>query len=1050
MSDLHFSVSEKFGFNIDNAENLVDMLLRDISAQNFCVDTIFITGDISFSGQKEELDSVHDRFLAPLIEKLNLSFSDLYIVPGNHDMDRSKVSTSESLLRKNCTAEDLETVFTSINNNKEAWNRTDNYREFEAQLKKHQDNIIFDTPLITIRDSGKNLRIHCINSAWLAVDDNDNGNLRVLPCIKESIENHGKNKKNIILMHHPINWMSKDEINSVSRIIEKKVDAVFYGHMHEFEQSVTINFSNDITLKLQAGTIDTRSDNSGYSFISLDSNDSFEYGKIYYRKLDKDNQIYKAWTERIENGFSDFSIDKRCIFDSAKFCEKSGDLIEEIEFSHLVNIGKNTDKKLKLSQIFIEPKISEDRAIEKSMPDIGKIKNFTDLQSAHGCILISATEQQGRTTLLKKLQLEYLTDQSNYNLSHIVFYIDLSFNFSTSHKILNHFISNYEDSDLQTSFSGKLKSCISDGNAVFLVDNYDRCSAETLKSINEFIEKYSSNKFIITGEIENNTNNLTKLISAYSGLVYNAALSNIARCDIRQIISRRPINSPLHSDDELFQNLTKLVDNSQLPHNHFVYSILLLIYEEKHKLVGILNEADIIENYIEILLEKHCMNASKSTPEYKVLLHFLGFVCSKLLTTKRAFLSDKEMHKYIIEFEELTFNEFPIQSYINPVIDSGIIISRSNSSYEFSNNCFLYFFSAYYMNVNEDLKSYVFEDDNYKDLDKVIEYYASINSTNFDVLDFFENKVKKSREDLKEEVYKTHNINLESLKIDEIPTISLLDFASSSDEFESSIDELEIDHQKYDAVLDKNVPLRGGKNTSSSKIQEKEEVNDENSSELLSKITNYRRELSIFSKVFRNTELVMNPTEVMRMFDLIIDSYVFMIKSDIASLNESTVLPLLLPKFEEKTSGQEITLDEKSEILEKFKVILSVIRAFVPNTVEQLLSNNLSTKKPRFTKILNNKLSSTKESDIEELLIRFLLLDIERGNFKSHISELYKLQGKVTSSALFLKLLQLTYTRHDFKLDEKTFLQNTLKDLVKNNRSVNKEELKKLSLVYED
>ncbi|WP_439147971.1 hypothetical protein, partial [Vibrio sp.] len=56
----------------------------------------------------------------------------------------------------------------------------------------------------------------------------------------------------------------------------------------------------------------------------------------------------------------------------------------------------------------------------------------------------------------------------------------------------------------------------------------------------------------------------------------------------------------------------------------------------------------------------------------------------------------------------------------------------------------------------------------------------------------------------------------------------------------------------------------------------------------------------------------------------------------------------------------------------------------------------------------------------------------------------------IASSSLFLKLLQLTYSRHDFKPDEKNYAQHMMTELVKNNRSVSQKAIKKLSSIYED
>ncbi|PMO18467.1 hypothetical protein BCT15_03610 [Vibrio splendidus] len=1020
--------------------------MNDIHSQDIKIDTVFITGDISFSGQQDEFAAIDSQFITPLLTKLNLTVNDLYLVPGNHDMNRSKVSSAESITRKHASSEEIQDIFRSVNSNEDSWKRLDNYNEFYDHKKSLQDNVIYNSPLITVREVGKNLRVHCINSAWLAGDDNDNGFLRILPTLSHTLDRYGKKTSNILLMHHPINWMNKNESNEISRLIEKNVDAVFYGHMHEFEQSITINFSSDITLKLQAGTIDLRNPNAGYSIISLNSNNSFQYGRVIYRKYVPDQTSYQPWVDRIEYGFSDFSLDKNSIFDSSKFCEKSSELLDEIEYSHLINIGRASNEKLKLSDIFIQPKLVSDDSLKQSMPEIGIIKCIDDLKNIKGCSLISGTEQQGRTTLLKKIQLSILKKQADYNLQNVVFYIDLSIDYASSNKILNQLLMNYEDSNLQTSFDTKLKSSIKNGNAVILVDNYDKCTETCLSSINQFIANNNTNKFIISGETENNIISLKNIISTYQGDVYNAIISDIARCDVREIISKRPIKSPLHSDDELFHNLIKVIDNSQLPHNHFVYSILLLIYEEKNNLVGILNEADIIENYIEILLHKHCINSNTKYPTYKVLLHLLGYICSKLIYDKKTFLSYKELTKYIMDFETLTFHDFDFENYLKPILDSGLLYKSNSGDYEFSNSCFLYYFSAYFMNTDETLKEFVFAENNYIHLEKIVEYYASINSSNFNVLNFFESNVIKRRDELSQEINDSQNINIESLNIDDIPSISLLDFASSSKSFEESIDSFNVEQSKYDEELDNTVPLRGKKEKDNSIEHISKDINSEN----VCKTIRYRRELSLLSKVFRNTELVMDPQEVMRIFDYIIDSYSFLIKAELASLNDSVVLPLLVPTFEKKISSGDITQQEKDKIFDNLKLALQVIRAFVPNATEQLLSNNLSTKKPRFNNILNQKLKNTNSDGMEEMLIRFLLLDIERGSFKHHIKELYNIKGNIASSSLFLKLLQLTYSRHDFKPDEKNYAQHMMTELVKNNRSVSQKAIKKLSSIYED
>ena len=138
------------------------------------------------------------------------------------------------------------------------------------------------------------------------------------------------------------------------------------------------------------------------------------------------------------------------------------------------------------------------------------------------------------------------------------------------------------------------------------------------------------------------------------------------RNDVRKIISLRPQLSQVISEDEVFNNVIGLINNSQLPHNHFVYSILLVIYESENDLSGILNESDIIENYIEILLRKHCMDIPADKPQYKVLIQFFGYLATSMLNKQSSQLTEKECMKVVMEYEDCTFNEFRVNDYFEP------------------------------------------------------------------------------------------------------------------------------------------------------------------------------------------------------------------------------------------------------------------------------------------------------------------------------------------------------------------------------------------------
>ncbi|WP_231871895.1 hypothetical protein, partial [Oleiphilus sp. HI0079] len=118
-----------------------------------------------------------------------------------------------------------------------------------------------------------------------------------------------------------------------------------------------------------------------------------------------------------------------------------------------------------------------------------------------------------------------------------------------------------------------------------------------------------------------------------------------------------------------------------------------------------------------------------------------------------------------------------------------------------------------------------------------------------------------------------------------------------------------------------------------------------------------------------------------------LDSYIFLIKADISLLDDNFVLPMILPRIEEEFLSEDLSDSEREKTIDSFRLFLSVIRATIPNVVENVMSDSLATKKPRFKKILETKLSGVEE-EIEILLLRFLLLEIDRKDIKQNISQL--------------------------------------------------------------
>src|SRR5438132_1111395 len=93
LSDIHFR-KDRTGDAHDEDTSLRNELERDLRrlrAKLPRVDGVFVSGDIAFGGKPEEYEYA-SAWLATVCESLGCDETDVLVVPGNHDVDRSLIA----------------------------------------------------------------------------------------------------------------------------------------------------------------------------------------------------------------------------------------------------------------------------------------------------------------------------------------------------------------------------------------------------------------------------------------------------------------------------------------------------------------------------------------------------------------------------------------------------------------------------------------------------------------------------------------------------------------------------------------------------------------------------------------------------------------------------------------------------------------------------------------------------------------------------------------------------------------------------------------------
>lgn len=252
LSDIHFVKSSNDPSDID--KDLREAIITDLkingreNLEN--VAGILVTGDIAFSGNRKEYE-IAKEYLNRVCDVFNISPSDVYCVPGNHDVNQAIVNgsdlifTAQNEVDEESTIDDADKTFSKYindNNFNALFKPIDEYNEFAKRFECDiSSNNIFWQKDFVLEDNLK-LRIVGINSSFLSnrTDHQKDKPDRLMYIGQVQIPCYETDVATLLMCHHPPQcWKFRDDI---LQRINKRSDIQLYGHMHS--QSVEIMDEN--------------------------------------------------------------------------------------------------------------------------------------------------------------------------------------------------------------------------------------------------------------------------------------------------------------------------------------------------------------------------------------------------------------------------------------------------------------------------------------------------------------------------------------------------------------------------------------------------------------------------------------------------------------------------------------------------------------------------------------------------------------------------------------------------------------------------------------
>lgn len=247
LSDMHCTSTERW-----DRRAILTSFIRDVAGvlheEGLAPQMVMVTGDVAFSGKREEYDQA-ERFLAQVASTLDLNPRDRwFVVPGNHDVDRSLIGPSDGDLLSGLDSQDkIEDVLGHSATMRLLSARLEEYYAFTERFLGAARGWREDRPFrVDVPEvEGIPVGVLQLNSAWAAGTDQDTGRLLVGEAqAHEALEQASDALLKVALLHHPLEDLKECD-HRIQDLLEAPDGAAFIlrGHLHR--SRITVRQSPD-------------------------------------------------------------------------------------------------------------------------------------------------------------------------------------------------------------------------------------------------------------------------------------------------------------------------------------------------------------------------------------------------------------------------------------------------------------------------------------------------------------------------------------------------------------------------------------------------------------------------------------------------------------------------------------------------------------------------------------------------------------------------------------------------------------------------------------
>jgi hypothetical protein len=300
-------------------EDIKDRVLR-ISPDVEQVDFVVFSGDVAHKGKECEYKEAREQLFNPVLNTLDLEPDRLFIVPGNHDLDRDAFELLPAAVLDPFTSEAQ--IQEWLTNEKKLNRLLEPFEAYNQFVKPFANgNLSAYSSIQALDIEGNHIALLGVNSAWMCGRHKDEkgevDDYRKLavgePQVHDALGHIKDAHVRIAVMHHPFEWLMEIDRSRIEERLGKACHFILCGHQHVSQVKVIKGTPGDCVTIPAGSCYDRRTPDdprytNAYNFVHLD----FVTGKgtVYLRWWnDRQNQWQKDQGAH-EDGMINFELPK--------------------------------------------------------------------------------------------------------------------------------------------------------------------------------------------------------------------------------------------------------------------------------------------------------------------------------------------------------------------------------------------------------------------------------------------------------------------------------------------------------------------------------------------------------------------------------------------------------------------------------------------------------------------------------------------------------------------------------------------------------------------